>query len=161
MPLIKYIKQPLSPSLAQFTDAELRKIESSISNLVESVTSIEDAAFEEGSFSGTATGFSSVNTPIITYRRLGRMVSLFIPSISGTSNATGFTITGLPAQLIPQAQQGHEFARILDNTVAAIGAVSVLATGIIQVYPTTSNLSTTWTASGTKTLIRKNLSYNI
>lgn len=37
MPLTKYIKQPLSPSLGQYTDAELRKIEASIFNIVENV----------------------------------------------------------------------------------------------------------------------------
>jgi hypothetical protein len=33
MPLAKYIKQPLSQSLSQYTDAELRKVESAISNI--------------------------------------------------------------------------------------------------------------------------------
>jgi hypothetical protein len=41
MPLIKYIKQPLSPSLGQYTDAELRKIEASIFNLVESADALQ------------------------------------------------------------------------------------------------------------------------
>lgn len=39
MPLLKYIKQPLSPSLGQYTDAELRKIEASIFNLAENADS--------------------------------------------------------------------------------------------------------------------------
>lgn len=42
MSLLKYIKQPLSPSLGQYTDAELRKIEASIFNLVDTVTSLQE-----------------------------------------------------------------------------------------------------------------------
>lgn len=161
MALSKYIKQPLSNNLANYTDAELRKIETAISSAVERLNALEDAAFEEGSFTGTGTGFTATINVTITYRKVGRMVTLFIPTISGTSNATTFTITGLPAGLTPQIQQGHEFAFITNNSVTATGALSVLASGVIQVYPTTSNLNTTWTAANTKAVVRKNLSYNL
>jgi hypothetical protein len=163
MPLTKYIKQPLSPSLAQYTDAELRKIEASIFNLVQSVEALESVAYEEGTFVLTGTGFSgTAPTGIVSYRRIGQLVSLFIPTIGGTSNATSFTLTGLPSHLVPQVQTGHELSTIIDNSVRAVGAVNVQATGIIVVYATINNIApNVWTAAGTKTIIRKNVVYPI
>lgn len=46
MAVIKYIKQPLTASLAQYTDAELRKIELAISNLVEFSETVDVATIE-------------------------------------------------------------------------------------------------------------------
>lgn len=115
-----------------------------------------------GTFILSATGFTTVPTMIVTYQRIGNLVSLFLPTLSGTSNANTFTLTGLLTELIPGTQQGHEFLLINDNAVQAVGSINVDSTGVITVYPTTSNLTpSAWTASGTKASIRKNLVYHL
>lgn len=163
MALIKYIKQPLAATLAQYTDAELRKIEQSIFGIVQSVEELQDIAGEEGAFVASGTGFTTVPTVNVTYKRMGQIVSLFIPTIAATSNATTFTLTGMPVSIIPQIQQGHDMALIINNGAAAsVGGISVLATGVITVYATASNLSAAgWTAANNKSLIRKNLVYHL
>lgn len=169
MALTKYIKQPLSPSLGQYTDAELRKIEASIFNIVDDsealaarIEALEDLAYEEGSFVLSGTGFTTVPTGTATYRRFGQLVSLFIPTIGATSNATSFTLTGLPTSLWPQVQTGHELCTIIDNGVRAVGAANVQATGVIVVYATINNIApNAWTAAGAKNIIRKNVVYPI
>ncbi len=44
MAVSKYVKQPLSPSLAQYVDAELRKVEFAVSNLVDFAATVDEAA---------------------------------------------------------------------------------------------------------------------
>lgn len=115
-----------------------------------------------GTITLLATGFITVPSPSVTYRKVNGIVTLFIPTLSGTSNANTFTLTGLPPELTPSQDQGHEFLFINDNGVGAQGAISVLSTGVITLYPTPSNLgAATWTASGVKAAIRKNLIYHL
>lgn len=115
-----------------------------------------------GTFVLSATGFTTVPTMTVTYQRVGNLVSLFLPTLTGTSNATTFTLTGLPNELYPGTQQGHEFLIINDNAVQAVGSISVDSTGVIILYPTTSNLTpSAWTAAGTKAMVRKNLVYHL
>ena len=59
-------------------------------------------AYEEGTFTATATGFSgTAPSGTARYVRMGKQVTLFLPELLGTSNATTMTITGLPVALRP------------------------------------------------------------
>ena len=69
-----------------------------------SLTALQNAAtVSSGSFTATLTGVSGSVTGTAYYSRVGPFVLLNIPSLSGASNATSLTITGLPATLWPAA----------------------------------------------------------
>ena len=47
------------------------------------------------------TGFTGAVTATVRYVKVGRLVTLPVPTLTGTSNATTFTVTGLPVALRP------------------------------------------------------------
>lgn len=102
--------------------------------------------YEEGTFTVTGTGFAgTAPSGIATYRRIGKVVFLSLPDLSGTSNATTLTVTGIPAGLGGSATR--VWAPILDNGVFSSGMMAVGGTTI------TVNRDvggTAWTASGAK-----------
>lgn len=56
----------------------------------------------QGTFTGTLTGMSAGTTGTVNYQRIGKLVKLWITAtITGTSNATTMTMTGLPAIVQP------------------------------------------------------------
>lgn len=56
----------------------------------------------QGTFTGTFTGMTTVVTGTVTWQRFGRFVLITLPNTaSGTSNATSFTMTGVPAIIQP------------------------------------------------------------
>jgi hypothetical protein len=108
------------------------------------------ATVSTGSFTVTYTGFSSAVTATATYRKQGRIVTLYIPTASGTSNATTFTITGLAAEVVP-LQSVTWPVTIQNSGTAAFGQISTGASTTTLTLLPTSGL-TSWTASGTKGL---------
>ncbi len=58
-------------------------------------------AVASGTFTMTGTGFTANPTGTAIWQRVGRMVFLVCPSLTGTSNSTAFTLTGLPAVITP------------------------------------------------------------
>ncbi len=105
-----------------------------------------------GSFTITGTGFAAAPTATATYKIIKGVVYLFIPTaaITGTSNATSFTLTGLPAAITPAQTKGLPLVLCVDAGNPTWGSVSVSNTGVISFNKT--GLGASWTASGTKTL---------
>jgi hypothetical protein len=123
---------------------------------------LTESDIETGSFTGTLTGFTVNPTGTVQWIRFTAdngddMVMLSIgASITGTSNATTFAMTGVPAALRPTtAVNGVTFCR---NNSAFVNTLTKLEpSGQIDFYfPTGGNASsysfTTWTASGVKGL---------
>ena len=102
-----------------------------------------------GTFTFTATGYTTTVTVTARYYKFDRMVLLGIPTVTGTSNAQTLTLTGLPALLTPDASVAHhQVVHGRDNGLDA-DALLVLGTTITV----TRNLSgNAWTASGEKTM---------
>lgn len=98
----------------------------------------------------TLTGCTTSPTILFDYVKTKNIVVLTpqADSITGTSNTTGKTLTGLPSNLYPKDKY-YDHAMSSDNG----GAVSMSAcrisntTGVITLQPTVA--SATWTASGT------------
>lgn len=116
--------------------------------------------YEEGSYTVTASGFTSSPTGTITYVRCGNLVTLELPLITGTSNGTGLSLTGtVPDAIKPRATRVF-FVRTVDN-----GGPYVIASGVINNQGTiavyASAGSGAFTASGTKTLASACVSYII
>jgi hypothetical protein len=117
------------------------------------------ANYSSGSFTASLTGCTTVPTGTITYTIYGNMVTLAIPSISGTSNTTAATLTGLPAALIP-AQNQRLLAGITDNGTIAAGIARIdNAGGTITMFPSAAGGA--FTASGTKGIAQNTLTYSL
>ena len=115
--------------------------------------------YSEGSFTVTGTGFTVPPTGTARYVRAGNLVSLFVPVLTGTSNATTFTLTGLPAAVTP-TQTVLVPVLIDDNTVTALGLARLTAASTtITLF--TGAFSAVWTAAGTKTLYFSSLTYGL
>lgn len=103
-----------------------------------------------GSFTPIWTGFS-VN-PVsfnVTYKRTGNLVTLFIINGSGTSNATTFTMGGLPASIAGNSLFAFSCPGLLDNNIVQNGSLAYVAGTTVQFWrePT---FASNWTNSGTK-----------
>jgi hypothetical protein len=122
------------------------------------VDGADTATYSEGSFTGTLTGFTTVVTGTVSYRVVknsagtGKIAHLWIESaITGTSNATSMTMTGLPAAVTPAATRLSNVHSVLDNSVSSIGMSSVGSTGVIT-FGEGADPTSAFTGSGTKGL---------
>jgi hypothetical protein len=106
--------------------------------------------YEEGTFTLTATGFTTVVTATATYRRIGKMVTVAFANIGpATSNAGGLTLTGMPpalyaglATIVP--------IWVIDNSVHRVGTLAAQVGATWYVYLDANG--TPFTASGVKGL---------
>jgi hypothetical protein len=106
--------------------------------------------YQEGSFTGTGTGFTTSPTCTINYTIVGNMVTMDITGagISATSNATTFTITGMPAECFPTNTKAI-LLRTKNNGAAHIVSVATIAnTGVITLFNGPDGAA--FTNSGTK-----------
>lgn len=121
------------------------------------VNTLDD--YREGTFVATATGMTTTPTGTATYVRVGNSVNLEIPLVSGTSNATTFTLTGMVAAIRPAAQRDI-ILRTQDNTGAYVISLATISTGgVITLYASAN--SAVFTATGTKSVAAINISYVI
>lgn len=108
--------------------------------------------YEEGSFTATYSGGTTAPTGTARWIRVGKQITLMLPSLSATSNSTEFTYTGMPAGLAPGTNQSCPLpASAATDNSAAINTARVY---IDQSGPTirfqVAGLSSGWTSSGTK-----------
>ena len=112
-------------------------------------------------FTITGTGFAVNPTATARYIQLGMVVVLFLPELTGTSNATTFTLTGLPAGIVPTQLSNH-IVTITDGQGGATDAYGLMRLSggssiITMICPVISDGS--WTATGTKTLYATSVTY--
>lgn len=114
-----------------------------------------------GSFTATLTGMSSVTTGTLSYNLQGNLVTLYTTAnITGTSNSTSFTITGLPAAITPATGPCDAFFPddVFDNGgtgtvgVASVGSGGSIVMGKLASASPPVIQNSGWTASGTKGL---------
>lgn len=84
----------------------------------------EKASVFSGSFTATATGLTTSPTGDIAYVKAGNVVSFQIPTISGTSNSTSFTLTGMPAPIRPSVNRAC-VCRIQDSGTNGVADYNV------------------------------------
>lgn len=114
-----------------------------------------DMTPDHGTYTATGTGFSgTAPSSTAVWTKMGAHVTVTITAIQGTSNATSFTITGMPAIIQPARTQylacPSDFfdtsSSLLVNTVAA----SISTAGVITLY--LGGNSSGWVNTGTKGL---------
>lgn len=101
------------------------------------------------SFTITGTGFVANPTGTAYYAKVGPVVALFVPELTDTSNATTFTLTGLPAAITPTQTT---YAAILqtDNGTDGLGFARFNASSTtVDLFV---NPLAAWTAAGAKRL---------
>lgn len=104
--------------------------------------------YREATATLTATGMTTSPTGTAAFVKTGNMVVMQIPAISGTSNTTAFTLTGVPTAFRPSTSRMFNFIGS-DNGGASFFGRAVLDTGgVITLYTTAG--SGAWTSSGTK-----------
>lgn len=110
-----------------------------------------------GAFTGTLTGYASGPTGTVQFevirddQGVGKFCTLHVEfAITGTSNATGLTMTGLPTTVQPSTA-AYVPCILTDNGTAVHGAASV--SGSTITFSCDQPFSTTgFTATGTKAL---------
>lgn len=123
------------------------------------VDGADTATYSEGSFTGTLTGMTASTTGTVDYRIVansagtGKLCTLYLAStLTGTSNTTALTMTGLPAACTPvgAVRLGTVIVDSGNNNDAML-TISAAATTIT--FYTDANLDAAgFTASGTKGL---------
>lgn len=118
-------------SISLLNDAE--SVETEVLAITRSGTDL--VSFEvggSGTFQGTFTGFSGT-APVVTcqYVRLGNLVHLLIPDRIGTSNATTFTMTGIPSAIRPGNDQSNAL-ELLDSGTEFIGTAIIRTDGSVR-----------------------------
>jgi hypothetical protein len=118
-----------------------------------------DITPDASSFTETyATGFTTTPTATAIWSRNGNQTCLFLPTLSATSNATGFTITGLPAVIQPTRTQRISLGGVQDNgTLSGSGGIQVTASGTLTLI--LNGNSAGFTATGTKGLTATTFCY--
>jgi hypothetical protein len=122
----------------------------------------EVAVVSYGTFTGTLTGVSGTVTGTVSYRRVSNVVTLFLGGdLTGTSNATAMTLTGMPVAIRPSVARATACTDVTDTGNSLCHTRAVVATdGTITFAAartdTTANFvrfsSTGFTNSGTKGL---------
>lgn len=109
-----------------------------------------------GSFTGTLTGMGGATTGTVYYTTNGNVVHLYVTgNITGTSNATSMTLTGLPSNVQPTQAQWGTSINMLDNSTAITGywRFSAGAYSVVKFSGALTNFTDTgFTAAGTKGL---------
>lgn len=109
-----------------------------------------------GTFTGTLNGFTTTPTATIQYKILGGVAMVTVPgNLQYTSNADTFTISGLPAALIPNLPGGAEplvpiaAGSFINNGAVALSGLIVNVSNNVFNFGIDGSL-TSWTTTGTK-----------
>lgn len=106
-----------------------------------------------GTITPTWAGFSVDPTGTVSYRRSGNIVTIIFSVTSGTSNATSFSMSGIPAALRPGLDQSGVIGGMYDNGVnLTTPSLWILdhITGTVAFSKDCTGTLTNWTNSGTK-----------
>lgn len=111
---------------------------------------------EQGAFTPIWTGFSSDPSNGICYwKKTGALVLLSMTMGGrGTSDATTFSITGIPTIIRPASggtavQYLLPIVGLVDNNIESWGTANVTSAGVVN-FGYEGSAQTTWTASGSK-----------
>lgn len=85
-------------------------------------------------FTMGTTGFSGTDpSGTARYQTFGRMVVMTIPTLSGTSDSTSFTLTGIPAGIRPDAARNVGAVSLTNAGVGLFGTVTINTDGTATV----------------------------
>lgn len=119
--------------------------------------------YREGNLSWSAgiTGLTTSPTATFKYARKGDMALIWIQQLTGASNTTACTLTGLPAIITPKANTQTVLAPLFDNGVLALGAIAISTGGVITLSKGLGGAGNDFTAAGTKGISPIVLTYKV
>ena len=109
-------------------------------------------------YTATLTGCTTAPTYTVNYSLTGNVVTLRVGPITGTSNSTGKSLTGMPAALWPTTQNRFVVFGSDNGSSSYASTANVETTGVMNFY---YNLENVWTASGTFTMRTMTLTYTL
>lgn len=118
---------------------------------------IYDQSGARSSYTASLTGCTTVPTSSITYRVDGDIVTLDIPTITGTSNTTAATLTGMPAAIRPSTARS-DVGTVTDNSGNALGRFVIETSGTITLHV---GALTTFTGANTKGVQASTITYKL
>lgn len=128
----------------------MSSVRTKLNDVITNVNLLDPTGWVDYSATSTIVGWSSFTTKIIRYRIIGKQIFVQF-QLDGTSNSTSLTFT-LPLNVLtPMFNNCYA----VDNGVANVGMCvnssggSNLITGYR--FSTATSVTSTWTASGTKT----------
>ncbi len=145
-----------SVGFGAITDAD---IPSGIARDAEVASAISDAIsalYTAGSFTASLTGCTTVPTGTIYYVMVGDSVILSSDTLTGTSNTTAATLTGMPAAIYPTRTQAAVI-RVRENGTSVFGLAEISTSGVITLYP--DAFGSGFTAANAKGILRSSFSY--
>lgn len=100
----------------------------------------------------TVTGITATVTGSCKFVRRGPLCFMQIPAsgITGTSNTTACTLTGVPAAFRPSANTAAGLIAALDNTNYILAHGIIDSSGVITLTRDADNNTSAWTNAGTK-----------
>lgn len=146
----------LGPATATF-------ITKTAANTWEQIT-LTSVTYAIGTFTGTLTGMTATITGTINYKILANQVTLYsTANVTGTSNTTAMTMTGLPAVVAPTNNSNVVSVSMMDNSINKMAWAYVIGGGNSITFGFGPDGSATgWTNSGTKGLVAGwTVTYNI
>jgi hypothetical protein len=147
-------------SSATSVTLEQNTVQSGAALLFSSLTPANFSYFEEGTFPVTLTGMASGGTGTAIWRASGGVIQIKVPSagITGISNATTMTMTGLPNALWPNTD-GATTAQIENSGATALGLARVAAaSGVFTFFADTTGA--VFANTGTKGLNGTTITYS-
>jgi len=114
-----------------------------------------DLTPDGGTFTITYTGMNAATTGTATWARIGSVCMLNLPALTGTSNATSFTMTGLPAAIQPATlTQKIRLCEttVISNSANAVDPEVIVTAGSGTLTMWNNNSATGWAAANLKGL---------
>lgn len=122
-----------------------------VSGVSLATTGGETFTYGDTSFTITVSaGMTTTPTGTAIGTKIGKVVTLFIPNISGTSNANTFTLSGIPPTWTPATIQHVSYAGGTDNGIPQFTGIAYVMTDNTILLGTASGGFGGWTSSGTK-----------
>lgn len=116
---------------------------------------VVDMTPDTGSFTATLNGCTSAITGTAQWVRVGKLVMLTLPALTGTSNSVSMTVSGLPTAIQPLtiAIQNIPVGSAENNGVQGNTNVAAQVLGVSNTITfTLAGSAVGWTATGTKGL---------
>lgn len=122
-----------------------------LSGRAPTAATLMDMTPDQGTFTATLTGFATPPTATAVWTRIGNLMMLTIPAMSGTSNAAALTITGLPTICKPARTVGPAVSQCFENSgsfTTITVSCTVSTAGVITFFLNDS--SSAWASTGGK-----------
>lgn len=103
------------------------------------------------------TGMTTNPTGTASYQKIGNIVLLSIPELSGLSNSVNFTLTGLPAGIRPSVTRNVTAIEVTSAGLTARGSATINTDGTITLFA--GNLGAAFSALLGKSVSKQEIPY--